>query len=359
MNTCTGRQDLPIRIHKQDIPIPREGDNASRNFGLHEDEESILEEQDIEGDHRNFVGKRLDTRSRVSNSLSGRTLQAGLLGSELSSSLKEVRFSDQEFAAGTPVSNIKYNYPRFQNDNPCYPFHDQLDYRLAKYFAESETTKSNVDKFLSEPLMAPLTEKLSYRNADKWIEKLLEISWGIPNDKQFEYKFEHQSGVARMARQEIAIHLRNVVDCLEILMGHPGFRHNQTYEPSRIYNENEQRVSNKMHTGEWWWKQQKEHSPQATIIPILISSDKTVMSLSHKDQILWPVYITIENLDAKTRRSQKRLGTLFFCSIPIIYERSKDANNKNKDLKAKIYYMSLKTMLQCTYLVLSSKEMRR
>lgn len=104
-----------------------------------------------------------------------------------------------------------------------------------------------------------------------------------------------------------------------------------------------------MHTGKWWWKQQKEHPPQATIIPILISSDKTVMSLSHGDQTLWPVYITIGNLDAKTRRSQKRPGTLLLGSIPIIHERSEDANNKDKDLKAKIYHMALKTMLQRTY----------
>ncbi len=114
-----------------------------------------------------------------------------------------------------------------------------------------------------------------------------------------------------------------------------------------------------MHTGEWWWKQQKEHPPQATIILILISSDKTVMSLSPGDQTFWPVYITIGNLDAKTRRSQKRPGTLLQGSIPIIHERSKDANNKDKDLKTKIYHMALKTMLQPTYPGLPSKEMRR
>ena len=41
-----------------------------------------------------------------------------------------------------------------------------------------------------------------------------------------------------MARQEIAIHLQNVVRCLEFLMKHLGFWHNQTFELSCIYNEN-------------------------------------------------------------------------------------------------------------------------
>ena len=86
------------------------------------------------------------------------------------------------------------------------------------------------------------------------------------------------------------------------------------------------------------------------------------MSLSYGDQILWPVYITIGNLDTKTRQSQKRLRILLLDSILIIYKQSKDANNKNKDLKAKIYYIALKTILQHTYSSFSFidfKEIRR
>ena len=130
-----------------------------------------------------------------------------------------------------------------------------------------------------------------------------------------------------------------------ILDGASGLLHNQTYELCRVYNQNEDRVYNEMHTGDWWWKQQIEHPPEAIIIPILLSSDKTVMSLSHGDQTLWPVYITIGNLDSKTQRSQTRLGILLLGSIPSVHKRSKDGNNKNQDLKAKIYHLALTTML--------------
>ena len=34
-------------------------------------------------------------------------------------------------------------------------------------------------------------------------------------------------------------------------MGHPGFWHNQTYEPSCVFNKNEHRVYNEMHSGKW------------------------------------------------------------------------------------------------------------
>ena len=69
------------------------------------------------------------------------------------------------------------------------------------------------------------------------------------------------------------------------------------------------------------------------------------MSLSYGDQIFWSVYVTIDNLDAKIWRSQNRPGTLFLGFIPLVHERL-DLNNKNKDLKAKIYHLILKTMLE-------------
>ena len=101
-----------------------------------------------------------------------------------------------------------------------------------------------------------------------------------------------------------------------------------------------------MHTRDWRWKQQIEHPPKATIIPILFSSDKIVISLSHENQILWPVYITIGNLDLKTWQSQIRPGTLFLGFIFIVHKLSEHKNNKNQYIKAKIYHLALTTMLQ-------------
>ena len=112
-----------------------------------------------------------------------RTPWDGLLASKFLSLLREEWFTGNEFPAGIPVSDIKYNHLGLKHQNSFYPFNDQLDYALAHYFAESETTKGNVNKFLSDPLMTPLTKKLSYKNADEWMEKLSEIPWGIPEDK--------------------------------------------------------------------------------------------------------------------------------------------------------------------------------
>ena len=36
---------------------------------------------------------------------------------------------------------------------------------------------------------------------------------------------------------------------------------------------------------------------------VLISNNKTVISFGHRDQLLWPDYITIRKLDAKIQQS--------------------------------------------------------
>lgn len=158
-----------------------------------------------------------------------------LLVSESLLLLKEKRFTKHKFSSSTPISDIKYRHPRSKHKISFHTFNNQLDNALAHYLAESKTIKSNVNKSLNDPLMAPFTEKLSDKNANEWIEKLLEILWGILKNEKIDYKFDVESGVSGI---------------------------------------------------DWLWKQKKKHLFEATIIPILLSSDKTVLSLSHEDQTM-------------------------------------------------------------------------
>ena len=129
--------------------------------------------QNVKEDQKDLVKESSNNKS-VRNIPFGYIPEDRLFGSELSSPLREIRFNKQEFLTGTSISDIKYNYLEYKNDNLFYLFNDQLEYTLAHYFAESETTKDNVDRFLSNLLIAPLIEKLFYQNIEL-IEKLLKI----------------------------------------------------------------------------------------------------------------------------------------------------------------------------------------
>lgn len=68
---------------KKNTLISGKNDNLSENFWHHEDEKSILKEQNIKGDYRNLVDKSSDTRSDIRDGLSGHTPQDRLLTSQL------------------------------------------------------------------------------------------------------------------------------------------------------------------------------------------------------------------------------------------------------------------------------------
>ena len=148
-----------LNVYTKEIP------QTAHLHKLHDDPVDTLD-GDLE-DGSQVLDKTNYTVRDATNLPTKRTPRDGLLTSESLSSLREKLFTGKEFPAGIPVSDIKYNHLGLKHQNSFYPFNDQLDYVLAHYFAESETTKGNVNKFLSDPLMTPLTKKLSYKNADE------------------------------------------------------------------------------------------------------------------------------------------------------------------------------------------------
>ena len=69
-------------------------------------------------------------------------------------------------------------------------------------------------------------------------------------------------------------------------MGHEPFEHYLLYAPVRQFGGAgvDNRICDEMHTGDWWWRTQEEIPDGGTIIPILLASDKTMLSLHHGDQ---------------------------------------------------------------------------
>lgn len=146
-----------------------------------------------------MIGKIDYTKSDALDTPNKRTPWHRLLASESLLLLRKEWFTGNEFSASIPILIIKYNHPGLQYKNSFYLFKDQFYYTLAYYFAKSKTTKANVNKLLSDLLMTLFTEKLSYKNANEWMGKLLKIPWGIPEDKWIEYKFDVKSGVSDIA----------------------------------------------------------------------------------------------------------------------------------------------------------------
>lgn len=97
--------------------------------------------------------------------------------------MREKWFGSYKCPTGISILDKKYKHAGSVYKISFYLFNDQLNYSLAHYFAESKITKGNINKLFTDPLMIPFIKKLSYKNANEWIEKPSKISWDIPNIK--------------------------------------------------------------------------------------------------------------------------------------------------------------------------------
>ncbi|KIK78447.1 hypothetical protein PAXRUDRAFT_325404 [Paxillus rubicundulus Ve08.2h10] len=73
-----------------------------------------------------------------------------------------------------------------------------------------------------------------------------------------------------------------------------------------------------MHTGKWWWQTQKElerEKPGATIIPIILSSDKTQITM-FRNKSAYPIYMTIGNIPKDIRRKPSHHAHILLAYLP-------------------------------------------
>ncbi|KAJ6608216.1 hypothetical protein B0H10DRAFT_2166622 [Mycena sp. CBHHK59/15] len=186
--------------------------------------------------------------------------------------------------------------------NPYAPFKSKIDWEIAKW-AKLRGSGSTVftDLLNIEGVCESL--ELSYGTSVQ-LNKI--IDEGLPGRPKFTRSEVIVNG------EVFHLYSRDILECVRALWGDTEFAPYLFVAPEKHYIDKDKtiRMYHNMHTGKWWWSTQeaveRDH-PGATIIHIIISSDKTQLTV-FGNKTAYPVYMTIENIPKEIRRKPSRRG---------------------------------------------------
>ncbi|KIJ58277.1 hypothetical protein HYDPIDRAFT_63703, partial [Hydnomerulius pinastri MD-312] len=217
--------------------------------------------------------------------------------------------------AGQPITGldgVQNQYTSYLNlfnddgDNLYAPFTSRIDYEMARWAKLRGQGSTAFSDLLSIEGVRDLLG-LSYKNSQE-LNKIIDAK--IPALRP---RFHRKEVI--VGGEALDFYMRNVEECVHALFGDPDFAKDLVFLPERHYVDEDKtkRLYHDLHTGKWWWQTQR--TPGGTIVPLLLSSDKTQVTL-FRNKSAYPIYMTIGNLPKEVRRKPSRRAQILVGYLP-------------------------------------------
>ncbi|KAJ7603583.1 hypothetical protein FB45DRAFT_1087710 [Roridomyces roridus] len=251
--------------------------------------------------------------------------------------------------AGKPINTTrsdtseqayKASLDKSAEQNPYAPFDSKMDWEVARW---AKLRGSGSTAFTDLLQIDGVREALglSYKTT-------AELNKKIDNNLPGRPKFSRSEVVVN--GEVFHLYSRNIIECVRALWGDTSFAPYLFVLPERHYIDKDKKIRmyHNMHTGKWWWSTQQaveKDNPGATIIPIIISSDKTQLTV-FGNKTAYPVYMTIGNIPKEIRRKPSRRGYVLLGYLPT--SRMKNVTNKSarRRILANVFHACMAHILE-------------
>ncbi|KAG8917467.1 hypothetical protein FRC02_003101 [Tulasnella sp. 418] len=227
---------------------------------------------------------------------------------------------------------------RQQGGNPYYPFKSKLDYEVGMWAKQEGPGNKALDKLLAFPAIAQKLD-LSFKNTCQLNQIIDYQTPEVPSWLSLKIKLDGSN-------EEFDVYYHDPLECIKALFSNPEFADKMTFAPERHWVNS--RIYNEMHTGDWWWRKQCEvKKPGATIVPIIVGTDKSQLTTFSGNLEAYPGYLTIGNIHKRFRRKISQNAQMLFVLLPTGQFKGKGMSDKDQRLaKARIFHCALKEVFK-------------
>ncbi|KAG1885999.1 hypothetical protein F4604DRAFT_1572207 [Suillus subluteus] len=180
--------------------------------------------------------------------------------------------------------------------------------------------QTRTDEFLKLPITQHRM-KPSFHNNRSFLQRIDELPHGLGwSCKKVTVCGNREDEDGAFLEEEVELWSQDPVECVKELIGNPAFKADMAYSPAKAYSDHagQHRVIDEMWTADWWGEKQKALPEGVTIAPIILSSDKTMLSQFRGDKSVWPVYMSISNVAKAKRHQASSRATVLIGYIPAV-----------------------------------------
>ncbi|CUA75367.1 Leucine--tRNA ligase [Rhizoctonia solani] len=118
------------------------------------------------------------------------------------------------------------------------------------------------------------------------------------------------------------VYMRSPVEIVEHILSRPWLRKHTRYNAEKHYtvtlDGRRIRVFGEAWSGEWWWNTQGLLPPGGTLVPFIVGTDPTPLTVIAGDKMAWPVYGTIGNVakSVRARPSERAVVLIGYLPVP-------------------------------------------
>ncbi|TFK59605.1 hypothetical protein BDN72DRAFT_719622, partial [Pluteus cervinus] len=195
-------------------------------------------------------------------------------------------------------------------ENIYYPFSDIDDWEFGSLLMRSPLSMEFIDKMLKLRKIRKL--KLSFKNAKTLRNRMEQLPQG-PEWKYVPVPSRYAT------KKKLYVYYRDLLECIEAILQNPLVTEYISYSPVRVYRSAQHavRVYSEWLTGSAAWEMQEALPKYATLLGVILSSDKTKITNGTGNRAAHPLLMSLANLDIDFRSKSSNNAYLLLAFLPI------------------------------------------